>query len=242
MRNGLKIVTWNCQGALRRKLREVASLEADVLVLQECSRADAVQLETLGLNLACWAGGNPHKGLAIAARPELKLAARPIRGIEWALRGATGGRAKLGIVAIWACAPERSDRYIRQVHKLLDRRVLNTLPPRSVFLGDFNSNKIWDGKHRERSHTRTVEKFHVAGFQSAYHDLLKEEQGKESIPTFFLQRLTSKPYHIDYAFLSSMMRKDLRKINIGKPATWLKISDHMPFSIEFRRQERLTIG
>jgi endonuclease/exonuclease/phosphatase family metal-dependent hydrolase len=173
---------------------------------------------------------------------KLKLVARPIRGIEWAIRGTVGGRAKLGIVAIWACAPESHDRYIRQVHKLLDQGILKALPPRSMFLGDFNSNKIWDGKHRERSHTRVVEKFDVAGFRSAYHDLLKEEQGKESTPTFFLQRLRRKPYHIDYAFLSSTIRQDLKKLNIGKPATWLKISDHMPFSIEFRRQERLTSG
>ena len=236
MRRTLKVVTWNCQGGLRRKLREVASLDADILVLQECSRSDGVQLKTVGLKLACWTGSNPHKGLAIAAKAELKLVARPIRGIEWAIRGTTEGQAKLGIVAIWACAPERGERYIRQVHKLLDRGVLKTLPLRSVFLGDFNSNKIWDGKHRERSHTRAVEKFDIAGFRSAYHDLLEEEQGKESTPTFFLQRLRRKPYHIDYAFLSSKMRMDLKKINIGKPAIWLKKSDHMPFSIEISRR------
>lgn len=234
MGKGFKVVTWNCARALRKKLREVASLDADVLVLQECSRADVEELTSIGLELACWIGGNVHTGLALAARPKLQVTAKPIRGIQWAIQGVAGRGSKLGIVAIWACAPERGERYVRQVHKLLDRGILKMLPPKSVVLGDFNSNTIWDGKHQERSHSRAVEKFALAGFQSAYHDLHDELQGKESIPTFF-HRALKKPYHIDYAFLSPQLRRDLRRMEIGKPAVWLGISDHMPFSIEFGR-------
>jgi endonuclease/exonuclease/phosphatase family metal-dependent hydrolase len=237
MRKRLKVVTWNCAMALRRKLREVASLDADVLVLQECSRADAELLKSIGLKLACWTGNNQHKGLALAAKPELKLTARAVRGIQWAIRGATGNGSPLGIVAMWACATENSEeRYIRQVHKLLDRGVLEALPAASVFLGDFNSNTIWDRMHRELNHSRAVDKFDLAGYKSAYHGLRNEPQGKEATPTFFLQRNRKKPYHIDYAFLSPQMRRDLRNLEIGKPAAWLQLSDHMPFSIEISQR------
>lgn len=226
--------------ALRRKLPEVASLGADVLVLQECSRSDVEQLQSIGLELACWIGSNPHKGLAPAARPEVKLAAKPLPGIQWAIRGITETDSRLGIVAIWACAPTRGERYIRQVHKLLDRGVLKTLPPRSVFLGDFNSNTIWDSKHRERSHSHAVEKFDQAGYRSAYHDLRDEPHGKESTGTFFFHRHMTKVYHIDYAFLSQRMRRDLKKVTIGEPGAWLRLSDHMPISLEFGWQKRPT--
>lgn len=233
MRKEIRIVTWNCAMALRQKLREVASLDADLLVLQECSRADVEELKSVGLELACWIGDNVHKGLALAARSKFQITAKPICGIQWAIQGITGRGSKLGIVAIWACAPDQEERYIRQVHKLLDLRILQKLPPRALVVGDFNSNTIWDGKHRERSHSRVVGKFSLAGYRSAYHDLYDEPQGQESISTFFLHRDPRKPYHIDYAFLSPQLRQDLIKVEIGRPEVWLRTSDHMPFSIEF---------
>lgn len=222
--------------ALRRKLREVADFRADVLVLQECSRADAALLESIGLKLATWTGNNPNKGLALAAKPDLGLQAKPIRGMQWGIQGQTRRGSTLGIVAVWACATENSsERYIRQVHKLLDRGILKKMPRHSVLLGDLNSNTIWDRMHRELNHSRVVEKFALAGFTSAYHVLHQELQGKESVPTFYLHRDKKKPYHIDYAFLSTRLSQVLKRIDIGSPKAWLHLSDHMPFSIEFRR-------
>jgi len=239
MMKRLRVVTWNCAMALRRKLREVASLNADVLVLQECSRSDADHLGSIGLELAYWTGSNLHKGLALAARSELQLMANPIRGIQWAIRGITGGDPTLGIVAIWACKSENSEeRYVRQIHKLLDRDILETLPQTSIVLGDFNSNSIWDAEHRELSHSRAVEKFELAGYRSAYHHLRGETHGNESTPTFFLYRNSKRSYHIDYSFLSSQMRQHLKKVDIGAHTAWLGLSDHMPFIIEFSCKNR----
>ena len=32
----MNIITWNCNGALRKKIEQVDSLGADILVVQEC--------------------------------------------------------------------------------------------------------------------------------------------------------------------------------------------------------------
>ena len=32
----MKIVSWNCNGALRKKTQQLSTLEADIYVIQEC--------------------------------------------------------------------------------------------------------------------------------------------------------------------------------------------------------------
>ena len=62
---------------------------------------------------------------------------------------------------------------------------------------------------------------------------LNEEQGKESLPTFFLHRNLEKPYHIDYVFGSKCFSSNLKNVEIGNIEKWLEISDHLPVICEF---------
>ena len=32
----MKIISWNCNGALRNKFQHIAELEADIYIIQEC--------------------------------------------------------------------------------------------------------------------------------------------------------------------------------------------------------------
>ena len=68
------------------------------------------------------------------------------------------------------------------------------------------------------------------GIESLYHAQHKEEQGEEMIPTFYLHRKVGKPYHIDYAFLSSDLIEKGRLI-VGSKSDWLTSSDHMPLIV-----------
>ncbi|MBL9174316.1 MAG: endonuclease/exonuclease/phosphatase family protein [Verrucomicrobiales bacterium] len=220
--------------SLRRKVEKVASLEADILVLQECSRADAEDLNSIGLTLNCWIGRNRHKGLALLSRPRFRIVAKAVEDVEWAIRGVSQGRRRIGVVCIWACAPDRGSRYVRQVHCGLDQGMLASLPQESAVIGDFNSNSRWDSKHGLRSHSRLVERLAQEGFRSAYHQMTGELQGNETIPTFFLHRRQTKPYHIDFGFLSSAWLRKLDGIEIGSPEEWLGHSDHMPVIMDLR--------
>ena len=103
--------------------------------------------------------------------------------------------------------------------------------PQMVVMGDFNSNKKWDGKpgRGQRNHSSVVQMLAEVGLCSAYHHKQNEAQGEESIPTFFLHRHANKPYHIDYAFVSP---ERIRDCYIETTTNWLAISDHRPLILE----------
>lgn len=63
----IRVVTWNCAGALADKARRLLELEPDVAVIQEAASNAALP----GLDRVAWASWSESKGLAVFARPEL---------------------------------------------------------------------------------------------------------------------------------------------------------------------------
>jgi endonuclease/exonuclease/phosphatase family metal-dependent hydrolase len=98
----------------------------------------------------------------------------------------------------------------------------------TIIVGDFNSNKIWDRKHRECNHSEVVRELSEIGVVSLYHEKYKVAQGEELHPTFYLQRNLNKPYHIDYIFASKKRFPNVSDLEIGSETAWLAISDHLP--------------
>ncbi|MEN9538973.1 MAG: hypothetical protein RLZZ126_1208 [Pseudomonadota bacterium] len=103
--------------------------------------------------------------------------------------------------------------------------------PETLILGDLNSNVIWDKPDRWWNHSDVVEELHDAGLKSIYHHQTNEREGKETVPTFFLQRNEQKAYHIDYAFASDDCLTRC-SISIGDKSKWLHLSDHMPLCVD----------
>jgi exodeoxyribonuclease-3 len=235
----LKIITWNCQGALRRKFEIILKRQPDILVVQESERPDKVILNNK-INPPTdyyWHGDNIHKGIGIYSFSDYKFEFLPIFNPEfrYILPFRVTGKGKSFILlAIWAMSNKvnYSARYIGQVWRAIN--YYESLLAESIILvGDFNSNKIWNYKKRVGSHSDVVRKLADNKIESVYHRYFNLQQGEEKDPTFYLQRKRNKPYHIDYCFASGDFLDKLQEVKIGTYENWIIHSDHAPLIINF---------
>lgn len=220
--------------ALQKKFEALDALAADVMVIQECSKKSIDDINAKSQTLSgVWIGSNKNKGLAIVTRSPWRVESHSDLGLNLVIKAHICGPTEFDLFAVWACAGSRhDDRYIRQVHLLLDR--LNELCGQRelVVMGDFNSNAIWDRDYRYRNHSEAVERLAVFGLESAYHAFHGEEQGKETNHTLFFRKNRETQYHIDYIFLPKRFIRALVSVPIGAYEEWIRHSDHAPLSVE----------
>jgi hypothetical protein len=71
----MKIITWNCNMAFRKKAEFILALEPDILVIPECENLDKLKFNpTVKLpNDSLWFGENANKGLGIFAYGNYKF-------------------------------------------------------------------------------------------------------------------------------------------------------------------------
>jgi len=229
----MKIITWNCNGAFRKKFHLLEQFNADIEVIQECENPEAATDEAYKqwASNFLWTGENKNKGLGIFCRASLK-----VKNNNWETNKtkyfiSANIDNKFNIVGAWNHhADSPNFGYIGQLWKYL--QVNKSLMRQTIIAGDFNSNKIWDEWDRWWNHSDVVRELEEIGIRSLYHEYFGEEQGKEKTPTLYLQKNIQKPYHIDYVFADKNAFKKIKNIKIGDKSDWLKWSDHMPMVFE----------
>jgi len=233
----MKLISWNCQGAFRKKANVILSHQPDILIVQECEHPDKLGFGSTITkpNDFYWYGDNINKGIAIYSYSNYKFELLPIFNPEFRYIlpfRVTGGRQVFILFAIWAMDNKENydARYIGQIWLAINHYV-DLFDNSTILIGDFNSNKIWDYKDRVGNHSDVVRKLHEWNIQSIYHRHFNLEQGKEKHPTFFLQRKHNKPYHIDYCFVSNDLIDKVQNVEIGTYENWNEYSDHSPLLI-----------
>lgn len=233
----MKIITWNCQGAFRKKAEFILPLQPDILILQECEHPDKLKFADKRPHAAFWHGDSVHKGIGIFSFSEYKFELLPCFSPTFRHiipLHVTGNGLPFILFAIWAMdnKEDHKARYIGQIWNAI-KYYTELLGGSTILTGDFNSNKIWDYKDRVGTHSDVVAFLGEKGIHSVYHKHFGMEQGKEQHPTFFLQKKEYKPYHLDYCFASTDLLETMKGVEIGKYETWTTHSDHMPLTIEF---------
>ena len=219
----MKIVSWNCNGAFRKKFSILNELNADIYIVQECedpNKTDAASYKQFANN-HIWIG-HGHKGLGIFARDTIPLKNNnwPKYGLEYFLSCRIDD--KFNLLGVWGC-----NNYIEDIHTYVQIHRYNL--ENCIVGGDFNSNAIWNKGHKRRNHSAVVNDLKSAGLDSAYHVLNKEIQGCETQKTFYLYRHQTRPFHIDYFFCPTTI---LQSFEIEPYDKWISYSDHIPIMVE----------
>jgi len=233
----LKLISWNCQGAFRKKVNAILTCNSDIIVVPESEHPEKIDFHTSKQpNDMFWYGDNVHKGIGIYSFSDYKFELLPSFNPEFRYIlpfRVTGHGNSFLLFAIWAMSNKvnYNARYIGQIWLAIN--YYTQLMGESVLLvGDFNSNKIWDTKKRVGNHSDVVQMLTTNKIQSVYHKHFNIEQGKEIHPTFFLHRNQKKPYHIDYCFASDHIIEKVQKVEIGNFENWIEFSDHSPLIID----------
>ena len=232
----MKIVTWNCNGAFRKKYHLFNNIELDILIIQECENpALSTEKYRIWADDYLWIGTNKNKGLGIFVKNNHSL-----KLLDWSDKNINYQNEMLElflpvsvnditILGVWTKhAKSEVFGYIGQFWKYLQLNKEKMENKAIIIAGDFNSNKIWDKWDRWWNHSDCVNQLEEIRIKSLYHLLTNEKQGNETIPTFFLQKKLEKKYHIDYVFLSeNLINKDIN-LSIDESIKWLELSDHRP--------------
>jgi exodeoxyribonuclease-3 len=235
----MRIITWNCNMAFRKKADIILAHKPDILVVPECEHPDKLKFnaDTPKPNDVLWFGSNQNKGLGIFSYCDLKFKVHDRHNRRYKLIvpiTVTNGYSDLTLYAVWAYNPKDPDgHYVTQVWKAVkyyDKLLVNK---QTILVGDFNSNTIWDKPRRKGNHSTVVSMLEKKGIHSVYHKHFKQVQGKEQHPTLYMYRHKDKPYHIDYCFVSEDILERLHSVEIGEYNTWTKYSDHVPVIVKF---------
>lgn len=220
------IVSWNCNGKFREKFEQIYKIDADIYVIQECEDPQKYK-NSKYFKFAknhIWIGENPNKGLGVFAKDNIELKINNLFQ-TYCLRHFLAIKVNndFDLLAVWAGKPYIEEYYIYQsINK-------DNFNEKTIIIGDFNSNSIWDTKNNSRTHSAVVKELKQLGLESAYHFVSNEPQGDESQKTFYLYRHKDKAYHIDYAFLSP---SNIKSFYIESNFNWLLYSDHKPIVVE----------
>lgn len=224
----MRVVSWNCNGAFRKKYKHIQKLDADIYVIQECEDSCIVNDTEFKefANNYIWRG-NKNKGLGIFAKNNICVEKNDWNsfGLEWFLSCIING--KINLIALWGCG-----NYIEDIcvyFNIYEDKIKDL--DDVLICGDFNSNVCWDNKSKNRTHESLVKRLEDYGLESCYHVTRKEKQGNENMPTFYMYRKEEKSYHIDYSFY---YKDKIDSFDVGKYDEWTSLSDHMPIVLDIK--------
>lgn len=238
----MRIVSWNCNMALHRKITALQRLKPSVAVIPECAEPERLKERAPQLfqDSIAWVGKNPNKGLGVFGFGDYEVELHPSydSSIPIIAPIVVTGRRAFHLLAVWAStgsehwgrekpgpfldAIERYDGFVREAP--------------TIIAGDLNNHVRWDKPGYAGNHSNALAKVGSLGLFSAYHYDRGVEHGDESEPThYWRDRKKDGPtYHLDYVFVPRLWISKMREMTIGSFEDWCGsgLSDHVPLVVD----------
>ncbi len=235
----MKIVSWNCNMAFRKKANQILAEDPTILIVPECENLDRLDVDSMIQKPSdmFWFGDNPNKGLGVFTFDNYKIEKLNVHNPEFRfilpLKISNPDQTFI-VFAVWTQKPSTNDFYVAQIWNALNYYSEILQEENIIIAGDFNSNSIWDKPRKLATHGNTVAFLKEREITSAYHHFHELDHGKEKHMTHHLQRKIEKGFHIDYCFVSSSFINKLQSVSVGDYETWSLLSDHNPLIVEIQ--------
>ena len=233
----MRIISWNCAMAFRKKVNRILKYKPDILVIQESECTERVKLDDFAVapTSAFWFGDNLNKGVSIFVFNDLKveLIDEPRENDKWIIPLKVNGSTPF--FAVWAMN-HRGNAVIDKTGPTYSTfmRYQDYLKENVIIVGDFNDNKIWDKQYVKRGNFSDLASLlSERNIMSCYHEFYSEDFGTETRNSIFWRKNINTAYHIDYCFASDNLMQKMVKFELGTHKDWLVASDHVPMIIDF---------
>lgn len=226
----MKVISWNCNLTLKKKIQAIEPASSDIMVFQECENVGESFFDGYRF---FWTGRNDNKGLGVLVRDKsARLCTSFQSKFVYFLPIETDD---INILGVWAFNHRAAkfgeglsgnpiDALEHYKHWLQEK-------DKGFVVGDFNNSVIWDKPGKPNNFQNINEFLESLDFKSAYHQESRDAFGKETAATLYHIKKKSKPYHIDYVYQKGF---ETKSIEIPQFEDWISLSDHMPLYGDFK--------
>ena len=229
----MKIISWNCSQALRKKFPLLQKHNADIIVCQESEKLESDFFKGYHYQ---WIGKNIHKGIGVLTKKYPYSISKELNDNFIFYLPASFN--DFNLMNVWThtkadkFGPDANGNIIDALNFYKDWIASKN---KAIIVGDFNNSLVFDEKYNWTAKFVDIKNYlYNLNFTSAYHSIFDEEFGKESKATLFHTKNLNKKYHIDYAFIRGFK---IKNFEVGNYSDWIKHSDHMPLIIDIEDQD-----
>ena len=229
----MKIISWNCSQALRKKFPLLQKYNADIIVCQESEKLESDFFKGYHYQ---WTGKNIHKGIGVLTKKYPYSISKELNDNFIFYLPASFN--DFNLMNVWThtkadkFGPDANGNIIDALNFYKDWIASKN---KAIIVGDFNNSLVFDEKYNWTAKFIDIKNYlYDLNFTSAYHSLFDEEFGNESKATLFHTKNLYKKFHIDYAFIRGFK---IQNIEVGNYSDWIKYSDHVPLIIDIEDQE-----